>query len=438
MIAHAPIEIWEKILKYAISVPLFFDSDPISNHGIKRFSEYQFEAEYWQSERIRNRLRRVCKSWNIFLRVYQHRYVTLTDLHNGEVPLSALLVAIRLNFSFTRSYPASLRSIPRKFVLQDVRRLLKKIIRSASGESTDVDAPTRWSVQIIDDYEAEDISDLTVLPKIAPRLEAVIGVYASDLTVPLSITNNLVSLYMNEDYAASRACKWPISYFPHLTSLRLRPVDLEIPLDQWNLPALQHLSIDPIDPLPSTDAVAYFQRIIEVFGRQLITFYYNVDCGEFEVPNDFWSYIPRLQHIQLPHWGEEGPPANHPLKHVRVPVCSKTSADIYWTDPPAPAATSFPYWEIQSPANLRHTSPLTVQLDQPWIKITMTDFRGRRFKNRIFDLVAFYDNRGTILIDSAGLTLYEYLVFAIKTYWKGGRGTGLQRRSQTFNSEMVF
>ncbi|KIM19650.1 hypothetical protein M408DRAFT_83250, partial [Serendipita vermifera MAFF 305830] len=199
MTAFAPVEIWEKILKYAISVPLFFDSDPISNHGIERFSEYRFEADYWQSERIRNRLRRICKSWNVFLQAYQHRYVTVTDLYSGKVPLSALSVTVRLNLSLNHSYPGiqpSVRRINTNIVVHRRKLFLDKVIRSASGESTDIQAPTKWSVQIIDDYSEHDIDILTVLPKIAPRLEVVMGVYSPHLTIPLSRTNNIVAPYV--------------------------------------------------------------------------------------------------------------------------------------------------------------------------------------------------------------------------------------------------
>ncbi|KIM24596.1 hypothetical protein M408DRAFT_331706 [Serendipita vermifera MAFF 305830] len=49
----------------------------------------------------------------------------------------------------------------------------------------------------------------------------------------------------------------------------------------------------------------------------------------------------------------------------------------------------------------------------------------------------FYDKRGTILVDSAGFTFYEYLVFAIRAYWKKGRASHAIRR-HLFNPEMIF
>ncbi|KIM24531.1 hypothetical protein M408DRAFT_58705, partial [Serendipita vermifera MAFF 305830] len=86
-------EIWQSILKYAISVPLFFDIEPMKARGI---DQYLSQYPYWQAERIRNTLRRVCHAWNAFLEPYDHRFIRMDDVLHKLVPLSAIPSAIRI------------------------------------------------------------------------------------------------------------------------------------------------------------------------------------------------------------------------------------------------------------------------------------------------------------------------------------------------------
>ncbi|PVG00651.1 hypothetical protein CPB86DRAFT_754532, partial [Serendipita vermifera] len=93
---QAPVEIWHKILKYAISVPLFFDSDPAEMSDIDSIVDYSWESSYWQSERDRHSLRTVCKAWDAFLKPYAHQFIDMMDVCHDIVPESALPLAIRI------------------------------------------------------------------------------------------------------------------------------------------------------------------------------------------------------------------------------------------------------------------------------------------------------------------------------------------------------
>lgn len=92
---HTPAEIWHYTLQFSIFVPIFFSIDPAS-HGIDTLHKYGDDSLYWETERARNALRRVCRSWDAFLNRFARRLVRLVDVEHGHVPISALRNAIRI------------------------------------------------------------------------------------------------------------------------------------------------------------------------------------------------------------------------------------------------------------------------------------------------------------------------------------------------------
>ncbi|CAG7852888.1 SubName: Full=Uncharacterized protein {ECO:0000313/EMBL:CCA69313.1} [Serendipita indica DSM 11827] len=92
---RTPAEIWHYILQFSIFVPIFFSIDPAS-HGIDALHKYGDDSLYWETERARNALRRVCRSWDAFLNRFARRLVRLVDVEHGHVPISALRNAIRI------------------------------------------------------------------------------------------------------------------------------------------------------------------------------------------------------------------------------------------------------------------------------------------------------------------------------------------------------
>ncbi|KIM24535.1 hypothetical protein M408DRAFT_75819, partial [Serendipita vermifera MAFF 305830] len=94
MSSKASVELWQTILKYAISVPIFLDVEPFESREI---DQYSYEYPYWQTERIRNTLRRVCQDWNAFLKSYDHRFIQMDDVLHKRVPLAAIPSAIRID-----------------------------------------------------------------------------------------------------------------------------------------------------------------------------------------------------------------------------------------------------------------------------------------------------------------------------------------------------
>ncbi|PVF98528.1 hypothetical protein CPB86DRAFT_705038, partial [Serendipita vermifera] len=94
-----PAEIWQWILRYAISVPEFFDPDYWVDRFppwvIKRRRKLDF-GEYKKAEATLNSLRRVCRRWDQYLRKYAHRFVVMSDVVvHGKVPVQYLRSAMR-------------------------------------------------------------------------------------------------------------------------------------------------------------------------------------------------------------------------------------------------------------------------------------------------------------------------------------------------------
>ncbi|PVG04349.1 hypothetical protein CPB86DRAFT_693256, partial [Serendipita vermifera] len=96
-----PPELNQIILRYAISVPDFFDpdvTDRIPSWIVRiSYSDWNNLKQYWATERTRNNLRRVCRSWDSYLcRYYSHRFVSFDDVAHGLVSAQCLRSAIRI------------------------------------------------------------------------------------------------------------------------------------------------------------------------------------------------------------------------------------------------------------------------------------------------------------------------------------------------------
>lgn len=107
-----PVELCDEIIKKSISLPTFLDprclpevTDPLHKEEIefRESPDYHSDGEYWNMEKHRNVLRRVSKSWDWYLRRFDHRYVRMDDVCHGRVPKEALRTACRIYFSACRT-----------------------------------------------------------------------------------------------------------------------------------------------------------------------------------------------------------------------------------------------------------------------------------------------------------------------------------------------
>jgi hypothetical protein len=168
MVDTAPIEVWEKILKYAISVPIFFDLDPIKNYGLECAALYRSEADYWQSERDRNAFRRVCRSWDMFLQRYEHRYVRLSDIYNGRIPMKAAQMAIRFNIDPDLNEEADIQGL-----FSRMSRLLRSLI-TPPGPYVKTASVSQWKMEILEGLTVMDTTLYANWIENSPRLRAVL------------------------------------------------------------------------------------------------------------------------------------------------------------------------------------------------------------------------------------------------------------------------
>ncbi|CCA76834.1 hypothetical protein PIIN_10820 [Serendipita indica DSM 11827] len=96
---RTPLEIWQEILELSIYPPIIFSTDP-GRDSLWTIKEFGDTSIYWETERTRNALRRVKKSWDTYLRRFDHRFVDLADVEHGDVPLDAICRAIRIHITY--------------------------------------------------------------------------------------------------------------------------------------------------------------------------------------------------------------------------------------------------------------------------------------------------------------------------------------------------
>ncbi|KAG8813978.1 hypothetical protein FRC17_001349 [Serendipita sp. 399] len=85
--ADLPTEIWWVILEFALEATLFATTYEGDNWALDANSKYVFMRymnEYFESERERKRMRRVCRSWKEFADARSNRFV---DLHTISSPI---------------------------------------------------------------------------------------------------------------------------------------------------------------------------------------------------------------------------------------------------------------------------------------------------------------------------------------------------------------
>jgi hypothetical protein len=412
----APVEVWEKILKYAISVALFFDPDPIVNHGLNHLSRYCFEGEYWDSERIRNSLRRVCRSWNTFLQPYNHRYVRLSDIYNGWIPKETIAMAIRLNIS---PHPTANEDISTTYI--GTSQLFMSYL-SRNGENRGL--VREWRTEILE-------GELVVDPQLFVRwinkalhLRVVLNSPPFGQEKPPEKAR-LRLLYANPTWIKPSS---EVFSLQHLTTLYLRSFSKNISFENWRLPALKHLSLQSISDSPygnifNDDLFSgpahqegfgeKMMEIVRVMGENLLTLHYQ---GSTSSPlPDIWPYVPVAQHIQIPCWAGVSIPVAHPARVVTVRI--RSLARFLLGD--NPVALLFDY--IPPPPILSVRSS-TVRMDITWfVALTQTTigfFSTPLVKIAIW-LAHYYEDNGIKFTDSEGVTLNNHLIFLISLVWRG-------------------
>ncbi|CCA77164.1 hypothetical protein PIIN_11146 [Serendipita indica DSM 11827] len=91
---RVPVEIWQKILRHAMHIPVFFDIDPIETYCIQAMPYFGDEEPYWETERVKNVLKRKPISSDILRKrrtcdpqrqSYNLRYVTTMSIDANDL-----------------------------------------------------------------------------------------------------------------------------------------------------------------------------------------------------------------------------------------------------------------------------------------------------------------------------------------------------------------
>jgi hypothetical protein len=421
MAPHAPVEVWEKILKYSISVPLFFESDPAASYGVECLPRYYDEVGYWRSERIRNRLKRVCRSWESFLRFYDHRYVCLTDILHQRIPVTVVPLAVRLNIE--TDYECSCwghceRQVNRS---EGMISVLKEAATVGWDESKG--QYPMWRTEILDGQLPDEQADFELLIRKVPKLRAAVHCEASTFARLRDYPKTLQFLSIPGSWLLYPLTPTPGLILPHLTTLNLPLDSMEAPCTDWSLPSLRHLSIRYHGPPNWRDILDLSRRL----GTNLLTFYLYVRTimlQETEPPKELWDTIQCVERIEMPFWGSVSPPTSHPARYARISMDTLGEAMESREDKVVNIVPWLPKWWLPSSNSVGEERSrtfhgiMTVQMDMSWLWYLTDDTASP--KSLPLWIAEFYRTRGIRFIDNGGVTLFEYVLFMIKCYWKGG------------------
>ena len=406
MSSKAPVEIWHTILKYSISVPLFFDPDPVETYGIDILRKYSYEAPYWDSERTRNALRRVCYGWNHILKVYNHRFIRLYDVLHGRVPITALPFAIRLDLDDSYGCQCPLCVFRGGDCWIEIEKIWKNAPFSSQDEANTQAVPITWKVEIIKGWIPEDAGYCSILKQRAPNLKAMISQtpgalpYSADL--PPTLRLFMTDLNESQDI-------FEVTGMNYITTLHLAMDSLEMPIAKEVLPCLRHLSIDSNYYTNDYTNIAIPQRdvchFLEHIGSQLQTFHLRDRLVSVPIELHLWDILPTVERLQLPYsWVECQVPPNHPVQTIQISVGAILSVE-------RASHIREDIAHLFLPFSSKHNWVL--RMDTTWGEELFT-----RLRESVVMIDEYYKARMVQFMDSNGESLDQYIVFLITSFWK--------------------
>ena len=397
MSSRASVEIWGMILEYAIHVPLFLNSNPLESYDIDILEQYSYQTPYWQSERVRNSLQRVCSTWNAFLKTYNHRFIRMEDVLSRRVPVTALSSAIRIDLTIhCRCAECTYLSFKDPYTKWMVDTWITGLW-GKPGQSK----KTNWKLEILEGWLPPRSEYATTLKRVAPRLKVMLGQPTSALTLKEDALPNLG--IMTSDMKSLRPFVDPVG-LTSLTVLHIVAKLLGPPLDKNDFTALRHLTID-LSPRGATSGPS--QKDLRTFlrgvGPQLETLYYRQWLRNLNIEPDIWNLLPEVKRIQLPYaWNTCELPPYHPLQHVQISNYEFRSSYSFRQ----------PDLKVQPFIPVSTTRTWKVRFDTTW---TQELNANSKF---IVWVIEYCDAVGTIIVDAHGSTFAAYIVFLIKAFWK--------------------
>lgn len=292
VLQRAPVELWQTILRYSISVPVFLEANPLDRCGFRATTRcFHEESAYWTAERHRNILRRVCSNWNLYLRQFNHRFVRSEDIEAGHVPVFAIRQAIRINFA---TFGSSLRGSIGELTSSD----------QAGNEIREI-----WRLEILhcEDLDVvEFLSEVGEIPNLRCIFDADIDFEGIAAWVPtLQFVDGLPKKFRSKSFLR----------FSELTTLCVL-MGSTSDLLGCSFPSLKHFSIyygQDVDVKPQ-DLIA----LLGVTGKNLVTFLDNSTLLDQFLPDEVWSLCPKVQMFQTGFMWPSNTKTPSSLKSIRI------------------------------------------------------------------------------------------------------------------------
>jgi hypothetical protein len=315
-----PSELCHIILQDAISVPVFLDPDAVENitpHVLTNPNFTWNDAKpYWAAEDTRNSLRRVCKSWDSFLRNYEHRFIDLLHIVHNDLPLKHLKSAIRVSFrehdiascwkcreSFQRSF-LNCHSYMQAcwFFIEQVQPIRATILDGGDF------GPRLY------EFKASHFPDLITLQTS--------NVNYGDITEVVNKIPNLRHCFCKTVW------EWRENLQVKSSSITTLSFPLRYPFPRPDFfinencffPALRHLYFDESNTTWDEDE-HFIESLLKIVGKELRSLYLPNHSADYDLPKNIWSLCPKLEllHTDMPL--EWAPPPEHPLHTIGLPTC---------------------------------------------------------------------------------------------------------------------
>jgi hypothetical protein len=318
-ISMIPTEIWQLILQHSVPpVPDFLDPEYMVDRWPPWIISNRKSSEstaYDNAEAIRNTLRRVCKSWDEYLRQYAHQFVCMLDVVHGKVPPHYLRSAVRIWFGghdgvwcTTCSSQQSRREEEVKGYFEHCRHILE-IYKPFKAQILDYGL---YGYNMLKQLVSENS-----FPNLV-RIEAIDSPLPADETLQIIESSpSLHHIYARLKWEEDRVLSLRSSTLTTLLiSFRIPNTSFTLFKDEsLQIPALRHLHIHySFYDHPVTYPEPASLALVRIVGKELKTLSLPREelCTGI-VTGEIWSICPKLEDLYFPWYPPTAPPVGHPI-----------------------------------------------------------------------------------------------------------------------------
>jgi hypothetical protein len=309
-ISSVPVEVWQSILQYAVEVPHFLDPDAYEGVLSKALflgsaSPLNDERAYWSAEKTRNQMQLVSKSWDLFLRQFEHRFIRMLDIRHRKVALQKLETAIRVSFRECNCNCVEFCANSSVFGF-----ILEALEQVGSTGAEIIETPDTYILlQWLNSPKLKNIKTLVFSRHI----------YKHQLSSFLNPLPSLRHFYDGVYYGTSDIERGERHIWSNLVTIAFSI----IPGEEYDpiihdFPCLRHLCINS----DARSATVEFTKgdvlsILRVVGSQLRSFYlHHVPPGN-ETLGEVWDLCPNMETFHTA-FSLVSPPLNHPIDTLHL------------------------------------------------------------------------------------------------------------------------